>query len=487
MGRWLRISACLFAGLIMAVAAPGHAAQIDWQACPDQAMEVSGAAMDCGWLVTGARLADEPVRIRVVVLRAHPDKKDDQPVIYVPGGPGESAGLNTAGLRAWRAWQQRAGWSHDVVLFDPRATGESRPRLGCDRLRGHREAAAATALGSAREFRDEAEATRRCYQRLGADQAASLGPRSQLSDLNDLVDALGVSRINLWGLSYGTRIARLYAKRHPDRVRTMVLDSMFPFERDDLLAMPAQVGGAVAQLDRYCTRHGDCLTQGQPPSAVVHDLLDRYARQPPTVNTERPGGGMDAFVVTPYRLLLTILLASYDARNAADTVARLVRAHRGADAALKPMVARLWRQVRDDRRNEAVFWSTRCAFGDGVPDAAAWRQALSAYPEIADYLAPARKASVCAFWEVPHTAVPAPGSPLKATTLIISGDADVVTPAAWTRRFIESHPQVRLLSVPGAGHAASLTEACAARAMARFWDAPRASLVSGCGRSQSGR
>src|SRR5699024_7377507 len=131
----------------------------------------------------------KPVRLRVAVLRAHPDRKDPTPIIHLPGGPGDSAGLDAQGLAQWRAWQQRAGRPHDVVLFDPRGTGKSRPRWYCGKTLSapYRRLSVA---GANDGLRPNAQALRRCLQRLGPVVVAGLGPRAQLRDLDALIDAL---------------------------------------------------------------------------------------------------------------------------------------------------------------------------------------------------------------------------------------------------------------------------------------------------------
>lgn len=45
-----------------------------------------------------------------------------------------------------------------------------------------------------------------------------------VDDLDDVRAALGYERINLWGGSYGTRAALIYARRHPEHVLSVVLD-----------------------------------------------------------------------------------------------------------------------------------------------------------------------------------------------------------------------------------------------------------------------
>lgn len=469
----------------LASASPAVSASISWDDCGIAAAEASGAAIDCGWLDTGDRLAGEAVRLRVVRLRARPDRIDSTPVVYVPGGPGSDAGLGPEALAGWQRWQQRAGWRHDVVLFDPRATGRSRPRPSCDAIRSRRVAAAGQAPSSGDEFDQEAGAAEDCYRALGRETTGALGPAAQRRDLEALVAALDVDAVNLWAVSYGTRIARLYAQANPARVRAMVLDSVYPFARNDLLAMPTQIGGALVRLDAACASAPACaLGVGAAPSDTVHALLERYASRAPTLGLAGPGVPAEtSFAVTPYRLLLMVLTASYDADNASDTRARLQRARAGEADALRPLAARLWRQALDSDRNEAVFWSTRCALGGAVPSVSAWREALSRHPVIAPYLAPARGAPVCDVWQVPRMTPPADDIPLAAPALVVSGGEDAVTPPSWAQAFVERQPRAALLPVAGAGHGASFADACAIAAIGDFWGAPAEAQRASCASS----
>lgn len=467
-------AALLLSPFISAVlAAPAQASPaLHWGACPPGSQgRRSAAAMRCGWLKTGARLAGRPVRLRVVVLQARPGHRDPSPVVYLPGGPGEPAGLDAASLRAWRVFQQRTDWAHDIILFDPRGTGASRPRLSCAypdaRAKGARQTRTGSQTQSARRI------AAACYARLGPVTARALGPKAQLTDLSALIAALGARRVNLWSVSYATRLALLYTYRHPQRVHTLVADSLVPFGRDPRLAAPAQIHAALAQLDTYCAAHPRCARAGATPQSVVQTLLARYAQRPPALTAR---SGERPLIITPYRLLMMLLYAGYQPAAAADTITRLRRAATGHARALAPLTQPIRAQQQPSGRSRAVFWSTRCAFETPLL-AGAWRQALAAVPRLAPYLAKARPNnaradSVCAVWAVPPAPTPARRAPLPVPTLVLAGGRDILIPPGWPARFVRQHARARLLDIPNAGHMPSLSSACAWQAMARFWSAP---------------
>ncbi|MBS62790.1 MAG: hypothetical protein CMN27_07545 [Salinisphaera sp.] len=478
--RWLLVAACLVVGMGQASAGTDGDTAIRWSACPDRAAVPSAAQIECGWLETGARIKGVPVELRFAVLRAHPDRHDPNPIIHVPGGPGESAGLDARGLAGWQRWQQRVGWRHDIVLFDPRGTGDSRPHIGCSARAG----VPLRSLPSSQAdnpFAHDAEVIQRCLNRLGYDGMQSLGPAAQIADMAALLDGLGVNRATVWGVSYGTRIALLFARRYPNRVDRLVLDSVVPFERNELAALPLQIDGAIQRLEDVCARDGDCAS-GSPRQAIAA-LLSRYERQPPVVAL-LPYRGLPAlFEITPYRLLLMVLFAAYDSGREQGTVARIERALRGETAALVPLAARVAAQGSSGSRSAATFWATRCALDDGrATTAQAWQQILSATPLIAPYIEQAPQGSVCAHWPLPryHTSGELPPRPM----LVLSGGADVLTPPAWGRAFAAVHRSARWVLVEDAGHAPTLSNPDAGRVVAEFLNEQGARLRA---KPQSGR
>ncbi len=476
------VGAILFLFSLSCSAAP---AKLLWSDCPaaedSNVVSVSAARLQCGWLSTGESLAGEPVELRVAVLRARPDRNDPAPVVYIPGGPGDAAGLDAAALAAWQRWQQRAGWRHDIVVFDPRGTGESRPRPGCG-SEGLPAPPSPLRVSSSGEFDRASKRAARCYGDLGPATTAALGPAAQIEDLDSLVHALGVERVTLWAVSYGTRIAQLYAARHPRRVRALVLDSMFPLGRDDLLSMPEQIAAAIGELDASCAAIGGaCEDEARKPSDIVASLLVRYQRQRPQILGIDRLGRVRTFRVSPYRLLLMVLLAGYDHGNAADTVNRLAIAEQGRPQALWPLVERLRRRAGNTDRSEAVFWSTRCAFGDGIPTESQWDAALRRYPRVAPYVRAARAAPVCDIWQVPRMQPANTDRWSIPPTLVVNGTDDPATPARWAADFVARHPQARMLSIPGAGHAVTLGNRCAQRGVSGFIDDPAAAVSADCG------
>ncbi|MEV5574570.1 alpha/beta hydrolase [Spirillospora sp. NPDC052269] len=133
-----------------------------------------------------------------------------------PGGPGDSAIASAA------AYTRMFGdllKDHDLLLVDPRGVNRSDP-LNCGTL---------GSLPATRE--DFVRAVGDCGQRLGVRARGYIS--AEIADDIDAVRAkLRIGRLDLFGESYGTYLMTVYAQRHPERVRSLVLSSAYPLTVD---------------------------------------------------------------------------------------------------------------------------------------------------------------------------------------------------------------------------------------------------------------
>lgn len=143
-----------------------------------------------------------------------------------PGGPGSpSIWVADQVLGSLPATVKR---HFDLVLWDPRGVGLSRPTpTGCTAPNAIPEIPATGPVDWSAIAQDyvasRAEANRQCYD-ANPDVAPYLGTEYVVRDLEALRKTLGVHRWDYWGMSYGTQVGLLYAKRYPSRLRATLLD-----------------------------------------------------------------------------------------------------------------------------------------------------------------------------------------------------------------------------------------------------------------------
>ncbi|NJM07598.1 alpha/beta hydrolase [Candidatus Gracilibacteria bacterium] len=216
---------------------------------------------------TGASLA-----LAFAVFRANNPAPD--PVVYLSGGPGGAALAAAAGnYRSWRSFAP----DRDFIFVDQRGTGVSWPGLYCPELRG-----ATSGRSGLDAAQAEADALLRCSQRFAAQGVAMADFNSAASaaDLDLLRAALGYERWNLFGISYGTRLAVTMLRDNPASIRSVVLDSPYPPHENLYTAMPATLDQSLRTLFTDCATDARCNAAYPELENVFYTLIARLNAQP---------------------------------------------------------------------------------------------------------------------------------------------------------------------------------------------------------------
>ncbi|WP_067281085.1 alpha/beta hydrolase [Streptomyces jeddahensis] len=156
----------------------------------------------------------------------HTAKTSQGPLLVNPGGPGGS-GLTLAGFVA-KSLPEKVAAQYDVIGFDPRGVGDSEPALNC--RPGHFDAVRPDTVPSTAAIERANLNRARAFAKACADKYGDVLPfmdtTSAVKDIDAIRGALGASKINYFGYSYGTYLGAVYGKLFPHRVRRMVLDSV---------------------------------------------------------------------------------------------------------------------------------------------------------------------------------------------------------------------------------------------------------------------
>jgi pimeloyl-ACP methyl ester carboxylesterase len=172
-------------------------------------------------------------------------------LVAAEGGPGyPTTGSREDYLALFKPLRQ----THDVLLMDNRGTGRS-GAIDCEPLQ---RAPALT--------REDIGA---CGRSLGT-SAPFYSTILAADDLTAVLDALKVARIDLYGDSYGTYFAQVFALRHADRLRSLVLDGAYALEGPDYAWYPHYPAAMRVKFDRACERSPNC--RALPGSSIEHIL-----------------------------------------------------------------------------------------------------------------------------------------------------------------------------------------------------------------------
>ncbi|MDQ3739528.1 MAG: alpha/beta hydrolase, partial [Actinomycetota bacterium] len=221
------------------------------------------------------------VRLSIERVRAH--RRPEGAVFALAGGPGQGASSVTEAFN--RDTFGRIG-RRDLVVVDQRGTGRS-GALSCRDLERPRG-------------RDPLDVrTARCAERLG-EPRRFYRTADSVEDLEAVRAELGVERITLLGVSYGTKVALTYAQTYPERVERLVLDSVVEAEEPDVFELDS-IAAVPRVLDELC--RGECAGITPSLSRDVADLADRMPVRAPVVD---PRGRATTREVTARDLYLAI-------------------------------------------------------------------------------------------------------------------------------------------------------------------------------------
>lgn len=290
--------------------APRESLHFDTSACP-YTLPVGytqGTTVDCGFVTVPQRhgTPDGPtIRLAVARFRSLSSTPDPIPMIYLSGGPGSTnQGLVAAFNHAFTGVIS----ARDVVVFDQRGVGKSQPALDCPELRDQTLQNYTQSMSVADSSDLVVAAGLHCRDRLvqqGIDLAAYIGVENA-ADVNDIRLALGYDKVDLLGISYGTRLALTVMRDFPQIVSSVVLDSVVPLQQDLYGQQPLTFDRALNLLFQNCAAEKLCAanypTLKEDFSAVVRQMN----AQPVTVAVTDPTGVSHDVVVTGDRFVVSI-------------------------------------------------------------------------------------------------------------------------------------------------------------------------------------
>lgn len=384
------------------------------------------------------------ISLHVVVLPALGPEADSVPLVMLAGGPGGAAtemapalGLQFPTIRN----------RFDIILVDQRGTGGSNP-LQCSSSDLNDQARAVLQV----DF--DSMALAECRERWRAD-LSQYGTSIAMDDLADVVRALGHERINVYGLSYGTRAALVLARRHPDLVRALVLQGVAPMS----LTLPLSVArDAQASLDGVfhdCAEDAECRAAFPNLDHKLREVLSDLARTPQSVPLANPATGQpDTLEITTDTFTGGLRSLLY-ANAFIQTIPRSVDAAYHGDyepfaRSVLPLVQALGRTVYF-----GAYLSVVCTEDVPFIDSTAVRT-MTRDTFLGDRMVRHHR-QACQGWPRGHL----PGGfrepvSVSTPTLLISGTSDPVTPPRWGDLAARHLPNSLHIIVPGAGHADSV-------------------------------
>jgi pimeloyl-ACP methyl ester carboxylesterase len=406
------------------------------------ACTIGGVPAQCGTVTVpeNRALSNGPsISLSVAVLPATVSSaRRADPVFYVTGGPG---GASTESLPSIAARWGDVNAHRDIVFMDQRGVGGSNP-LQC---------ALASMEGSVPDL------VAACLGQVHA-EVAHYRTTDAMDDLDSVRQALGYGTINLWGGSYGATAVQIYLRRHPETVRTAMLDGVTLLDIPVFERWASSGQRALALLDKRCSADRGCRTAFPHWYARLLPMLRKLEAKPVTAGGLTIDAGVAADTIHE-------MTASTDgaaqvpyvvAKAAQGSFAPLARAVRGYGASPSLAIAVMPVEIMCTEP-----WAAR----DPTKVAA---DAAGTYLRYTEPKAAAQWQAICAAWPHHDTAGEDWSRVHSATpTLVLEGGADPKDPPQNAAGVSEAMPNSRVVLVPGGGHGVS-TVGCVPVLLDRF-------------------
>lgn len=460
---------------------------LDWMECDfaDDELTFLGRRLDpsrlrCGFLTVPenhVHPTEATVRLAFAVMAAE-QPSDAPPLLYLIGGPGGAA-LNPLVLAFEAPALARV---RDVVVFDQRGTGRSRPLLCPEMDRAEIEQAAMD-LTPAEEHAERRRAQRACVEQLAADgiDPAAYGIASTVADVEALRASLGFARWDLYGESVGGVLAQYLIRAHPRTVRSAILAKPVPTDWSNFVRhVPNQAAGLTRIYDG-CAADPGCADAFPDPEGDLLAAHEALVNDPWTVTVDTGVVASGEFTINAIDfmgLVAGMLYAEFKFRYLPAVLRAF--AERDERVAATVLEQAFGGAAYDGLAIKYTFWCRDAAWAAAI---GAWEHAAEPYPDALRDIGFIHLED-CEEWPA------APSSPenrrsvrTDVPVLILSGAYDSVIPPSIGMDQLAGFPNGRQVIFPFSAHTIPSNEetaACAYEVMNDFLDDPGGALDTSC-------
>ncbi|MBT8091279.1 MAG: alpha/beta hydrolase [Gammaproteobacteria bacterium] len=218
------------------------------------------------------------IELKIAVVPALNLTPEPDPFVPIAGGPGQGT---VAFYSSYSAYFEAVRRNRDIVLVDQRGTGES-SSMDCPIDDDLVEGQYSTEL--------TLEYTEACLEQLPADPRF-FTTSVAVTDLEAVREALGYPSFNLYGISYGTRVAQHFARRYPDSTRSIVLDGVVPPQISLGPEIATESQKAVDAILARCVVNPACNERFPGVQETFGKIVAQLEGAPVTIEVPHPDTG----------------------------------------------------------------------------------------------------------------------------------------------------------------------------------------------------
>jgi pimeloyl-ACP methyl ester carboxylesterase len=365
------------------------------------------------------------------------------PIVYLAGGPGGSGSGTATGTRfpLFMAMREVA----DVIAFDQRGTGRSKPNLTCYQRFDFPLDVVPSHEAMLKVFRENSLDCASYWRDLQRVDLTGYNTNESADDLEDLRKALGAKQLSLWSISYGTHLALATIRRHPQSInRAILAGTEGP---DHTYKLPSNIQKHLADLAAVIKADQELGREIPDFLGLMKSVLDKLEKEPVVVEVTDPLTKQPV-KVTVNKFVMQYLTASNIGTTATANFPSLYYAASKGDYSL---AAKAWLNQTRDGFGSAMSFMMDCA--SGVTAARAETISREAKTALLEDEANQIFPGVCDSWKAPDLGDEF-RSPVKADVpvLFISGTLDARTPVSNAEEYRKGFPNSTHLIIEGAVH-----------------------------------
>lgn len=396
------------------------------------------------------------IKIAVSVLKNLSNTSNADAIVFLQGGPGAGSIQN---IGFWRDHPLRN--QNDIVLVDMRGTGFSQPRLCPDLGKSLLQILAKNQTEKDDE-NQKAAAALSCKQDLldrGVDIKA-YNSMSMARDLNALKNQLGYRNWHVYGASYGTYVAQVYANMYANDIKTLILDSSI----DDITSYYTQNTSnyinSLSRVFKMCENDEACHSNYPDLENVYYKTILDIRKNPITVTATSGIVEGKTFTFNDEDFKVAIQQALYN-KELIEVMPLLIYQFQERNvSALGKLVAAFSNLLSMDYGvyycvscNETLPYNNKEAYAKDVLKHKKLLGGISFYKS--DF-------KVCDEWNFGRTDSLKRYDMSKLDSLlfpviVFSGEYDPITPASNGKKVAQKFKNGRWITVPNYGHASSFT------------------------------
>ncbi|WP_035652387.1 alpha/beta fold hydrolase [Flavobacterium sp. ASV13] len=397
------------------------------------------------------------IKIAVVVLKKTSEKPNSNATIYIEGGPGAGS---IGGI--WRWLRHPIRQNGDIILVDVRGTGFSFPKFCPDLGKKFLEILSKN-QNSTKDEQQKTIASMACKQDLlNRDiDLNSYNSKSIAKDFNALKTALKYYNWNVYGVSYGTYTAQVYANDFSQDIKSLILDSSISNISQYYNSNATNYMSSLNKVFDACKNDPNCNKQYPNLEQVYYETIEKLDKNPITVKVDKKIIPSGKFTYNAEDFKIAIQQALYNNQLIKLIPMLIIEFNKGNENTLSSLVAAFSGALSLDYGqyycvscNEAIPNNSITAFNKDAQNYKKLKGGLSFYKS--DFL-------VCDKWNFGSGSLKktindlSNLSKITSPVLVFSGEFDPITPPSNGKMTVDKFKNAYLVNAPISGHASSFS------------------------------